>query len=126
MYWKSSEGYTEKDVNHFPVDVVLSGPVKADDKGYFRFPARVEASVIKESKVVGYYDKSKFPTDLDGPLIGSGQAWYDGDASVLNYHTAIRSCKVHVPYDGYLKRIIFNFFILANFMKYCIITHFQQ
>ena len=31
MYWKSSESYNEKDANHFPEDVVLSGPIS---KGY--------------------------------------------------------------------------------------------
>ena len=100
MYWKSSEGYTEKDVNHFLKDIPLPGPIKADDKEYFVFPARVEASVIKESKVVRYYEKSKFPADLDGPLVGSGQVWYDGGARVQNYQTAIRGFNVYVPYDG--------------------------
>jgi len=39
--------------------------------------------------VVGYYDKSKFPADLDGPLVGSGQAWYDEDNDVLGHQTTI-------------------------------------
>ena len=57
---------------------------------------------------MGYYDKSKFPADLDGALVGSGQAWYDGGASelILNY------LKVHVPYDG-------KVFEVANFQFLC-------
>ena len=100
FHWKSFEGYTEKDKSYFLEDVVLSDEIGRDTKTYLLFAARVEASVIKESKVVGYYDKSKFPADFDGPLFGVGQAWYDEDTDVQDRQIAVRSIKVHVPHDG--------------------------
>ena len=106
FYWKSSEGYTEKDINYLPKDVVLSDPIGRVTKTCLLFPARVEAPVIKESKVVGYYDKSKFPADFDGPLVGVGQAWYDEDADVQGHQTPIKSFKVHVPYDGKIFEVV--------------------
>ena len=66
-------------MNYLPGNVVLySLGTVPKDCGFF--VARVEASVIKESNVVGYYDKSKFPADFDGPLVGVGRGWYDEHA----------------------------------------------
>jgi len=90
-YWTSSEGYTEKDTNYFPEGAVISDDKGRKDKPYLLFPARVEASVIKESKVVGYYEKSKFPADLDGLHFGFGQAWYDEDATPQGRTTPIKT-----------------------------------
>ena len=100
FYWKSSEGNTEKDINYFPKDVLIPDLSGRVNKHYILFVARVEAPVIKESKVVGYYDKSKLPADFDGPLVGTGQAWYDEGIHVQGHKTPIRTFKVHVPYDG--------------------------
>ncbi|XP_065912618.1 uncharacterized protein [Dysidea avara] len=108
FYWKSSKSYTEKDINYFPRDAVLYAPIGRVANRCLLFPARVEAPVIKESKVVGYYDKSKFPADFDGPLVGTGQAWYDEDTDVQGHQTAIRTFKVHISYDG-------EIFEVANF-----------
>ena len=78
LYWKTFEGHTV--VNHFAEGCVQPFSIGKDARRkYFLFPARADVSLIKESKVVGYYDKIEFPADLDGPLVGFGQAWYDED-----------------------------------------------
>jgi len=100
FYWKSSEKYIKNDTNYFPTDVVLSDPMGRVNKHCLLFPARVEASVINESKVVGYYDISKFPADLDGPLVGVGQACYDEGVCGHVRKTPIKRFMIHVPYDG--------------------------
>jgi len=100
FFWVSSD----EDSNHFPKNTVVTGPVRRNDEQVFVFPARVEASVIKESKVMGYYDKSKFPADFDGPLVGSGQAWYDENVQQRNT-IAIKNCEVLVPYDGIIFKV---------------------
>ena len=100
FYWMPSEGYTEKDTNYFPEGAVVTDPIGRTDKQFLLFVARVEASVIKECKVVGYYDKSKFPADLDGPLVGVGQAWYDESGHGHVRQTPIKRFIVHVPYGG--------------------------
>ena len=100
FYWPSSEGFVDKDTNHFPENAVVTDAKGRKDKPFLPFPARVEAPVIKDSKVVGYDDKSKFPADFDGPLVGVGQAWYDEDGHVQGHQTAVKHFKVYVPHDG--------------------------
>jgi len=100
FHWMSSDDYTEKDTNYFPEGAVLTDPIGRADEQFLMFVARVEASIIKESKVVGYYDKSKFPADLDGPLVGVGKAWYDGSVHRHVRQTPIKRFLVHVPYNG--------------------------
>ena len=75
---------------------------------------------------MGYYDKSKFPADFDGPLVGVGQAWYDEDASI-NVHShqkLIRSFKVHISYDGKIFEVTkFQFLCSSKLPKLSHITY---
>ena len=98
FFWVSSD----EDLNHFLTNIIVTYQVTRNGEKVVVFPARVEASVIKESKVVGYYDKSKFPADLDGPLVGVGQAWYDEN---VQQHIAIKNFEVLVPYDGAIFKV---------------------
>ena len=98
FYWKPCNDFSEKIPNYFPEDIVCSNRTR---KPLFYFVARVDGvNIVKESKVVGSYAKSKFPGDFDGPLVGFGQAWYDKSTPVQGHRTPINSFKVHVPYDG--------------------------
>ena len=97
FYWKPCDEYSEKVPKYFPKDIVCSNKTR---KPLFYFVAQVDPHIIKESKVVGSYTKSKFPADFDGPLVGFGQAWYDEGTLVQGHHTPINTFKVHVPYDG--------------------------
>ncbi|XP_065898031.1 uncharacterized protein [Dysidea avara] len=124
FYWLSSEGYTENDTNYFPEGAVVTDPIGRKDKPFLLFVARVEAPAIKESKVVGYYDKSKFPADFDGPLVGVGQAWYDEGIRRHVHQTPIKYFKVHVPFDGKIFEVYkFQFLCSCRLPKLFHITY---
>ena len=124
FYWISSEGYSEKDNNYFPEGAIVIDQIQSNNKRLLFFPARVEAPVIKESKVVGYYDKSKFPPDLDGPLFGNGQAWYDESIHGHVHQVPINHTNVHVPYDGKIFEVYkFQFLCSSKLPKLSHITY---
>ena len=123
-YWMSLEGYTEKDTIFLPESAVVTEQLHRDNNGGFFFPARVKAAVIKESKVVGYYDKSKFPPDFDGPLFGVGQGWCNEDIHDHVRQTPIKNSKVYVPYDGKIYEVYkFQFLCAQKFPKLSHITY---
>jgi len=97
FYWKSSDEYLQKSPMYFPEDIVYSNKTRYP---LFYFVARVDPHIIKESKVVGSYNKSKFPADFDGPLVGVGHAWYIEGTCDQNHRTPIGAFNVYVPYDG--------------------------
>ena len=97
FYWKSSDEYLQKSPMYFPEDIVYSSKTRHP---LFYFVARVDLCIIKESKVVGSYNKSKFPADFDGPLVGVGHAWYIEGTRKQSHHTPLSSFNVYVPYDG--------------------------
>ncbi|XP_065907124.1 uncharacterized protein [Dysidea avara] len=98
FYWKPCDEYSQKAPKYFPEDIVFSSKTC---KPLLYFVARVDPNIIKESNVVGNYNKSKFPADLDGPLVGVGHAWYvEGTHVFGHYRTPISSFNVYVPYDG--------------------------
>ena len=123
FYWISSEGYSEKD-NYFPEGAIVTDRIQNNNKRLLFFPARVEAPVIKESKVVRYYDKSKFSADFDGPLFGIGQAWCDESIRGHVHQTPIKHTNVHVPYDGKIFEVYkFQFLCSGELPKLSHITY---
>lgn len=74
------------------------------------FIARVPQTVVHDGKIIGYYDKAKFPADFAGPIVGVGQAWLDDsygniydfpDDSYGNFNDfQFKSFHVNVFYDG--------------------------
>ena len=97
FYWKPCDEYSQKAPKYFPEDIVFSNKTR---KSLLYFVARVDPHIVKESKVVGNYDKSKFPADFDGPLVGVGHAWYVEGTHEQGHRTPITSFNVYVPYDG--------------------------
>ena len=118
---KYSINYRERHKNCLPEGVVVDDPLR---KEYYIFPARTTASVIKESKVVGYYDKSKFPADLDGPLVGVGQAWHRGyNESKKPCNARLSHINVHIPCDGKIYEVD-HFEFLCFFDQSAEISHY--
>ena len=98
FYWKPFVENTK----YIPKDVVIMNPLIARHKGYLLFVGLVEVSALKGSKVVGHYDKSKFPADFDGPLVGVGQACYEDkdEYGPRGIEVLMEQFKVHVPHGG--------------------------
>jgi len=61
-----------ENTNYIPGDVVIINPMISRHKEFILFVGLVEPSVLNESKVLGYCDKSKFPADFGGSLVGVG------------------------------------------------------
>ena len=97
FYWKPCDDYSQKTPKYFPEDIVFSNKTR---KSLLYFVARVDPHTIKESKVVGDYNKSKFLADFDCPLVGIGHAWYVEGFREKGHRTPITSFNVYVPFDG--------------------------
>jgi len=102
FYWKSCDEFCKKTPNYFPEDVVFSNKTY---QPLLNFVAQVDPHVIKESKVVGSHQKSKFPADFDGPLVGVGHAWYVEGTCAQGHRIPISSFNVYVPYDGKIFKV---------------------
>ena len=103
LYWEPAEKFTS---NHtLPHNIVMLDPVVRDDRPCLLFIARVPPTVINDGKIIGLYDKAKFPVDFNGPIVGAGQAWLDRGCleNVLIkkfYEFQFSSYNVNVFYDG--------------------------
>ena len=96
LYWEPAEKSSS-----LPRNIVMLDPVVRD--GYFLFIAQVPPTVVHDGKVIGHYNKAKFPADFNGPVVGAGQAWVDNcwDAFPVNFYDfQISSYSVNVFYDG--------------------------
>jgi len=98
FYWKPFMENTK----YIPEDVVIMDPMIARHKGFLLFVGLVEASILKEGKVVGHYEKSHFPADFDGPLVGVGQACYEDkdEYGPRGKEALMEQFRVHIPHDG--------------------------
>ena len=95
LYWEPAEKFISN--CSMPRNIVMFDPVVRDDGPCFLFIALVPPTVVHDGKVIGHYDKAKFPADFNGSFVGAGQAW--GNARTL-YDYRYSSYNVNVFYDG--------------------------
>ena len=84
LYWERAEKFSS-----LPRNIVMLDPVVRDERQCLLFIAQVPSTVIHDGKVIGHYDKAKFPVDFNGPMVGAGQAWLDNcweNAFAVNFH----------------------------------------
>ena len=95
FYWEPSSNYVKH--GYLPDDTV-SLNVHQKPKNHYLFIAQVKASVIKDSKMVGYYNKTEFPPDFNSTLVGVGQAECDTkDIPAQDHQMFFKTCKVYMP-----------------------------
>ena len=102
LYWEPAEKFTFN--CSLPRNVVKLESVVRDDPPCLFFIALVPPTVVHDGKVIGHYDKAKFPADFNGSLVGAGQAWLDDcweNAYTRNFYDyQYSSYNVNVFYDG--------------------------
>ena len=118
LYWEPAEKFTSNHV--LPRNIVMLDPVVRDDQQCLLFIAQVPPTVVDDGKVIGLYDKAKFPADFNGPIVGAGQAWLDKEClenvSAKNfYEFQFSSYTVNVFYDGKIIEAP-NFSFLCTYM----------
>ena len=103
VYWEPAEKFTS---NHsLPGNIVMLDPVVRDRWSCLLFIAQVPPTVVHDGKIIGHYDKAKFPADFNGPIVGAGQAWLDSSSwenvFAETFHDfRFDSYNVNVFYDG--------------------------
>ncbi|XP_065908227.1 uncharacterized protein [Dysidea avara] len=121
LYWKPCDEYFLKAPKYFPEDIVFSNKTR---KSLLYFVAQIDPNIITESKVVGKYNKSKFPADFYGPLVGVGHAWYVEGTCEQGHRTPITSFNAYVPYDGKIYEVSkFSFLCSRQLPRLSHITH---
>ena len=107
LYWEPAEKFTFNCSLRMPHNIVKLESVVRDDRPYgLRFIALVPPAVVHDGKVIGHYDKAKFPADFNGSesFVGAGQAWLDDSWKNIfaqNIHDyTYSSYNVNVFYDG--------------------------
>lgn len=115
LYWEPSEKFA--DSCSLPNNILMVNNGVNVDTQCVLFIAQVPPTVVQDGRVIGTYDKAKFPVDFNGPIVGFGQAWMDDDfwenhsADLCN--RVVKAFHVNVLYDG-------KIFETSNFSFLCV------
>ena len=121
LYWEPAENFTFNRSQHVPPNTVLLNSLR-DHFVSILFIAQVPPTVVHDNKVIGHYDKDKFP-DFNGPIIGAGHAWvnrchFNREFPEIFYDIRLNSCSVNVFYDGkIIEAPSFSFFCTHEMPK---------
>ena len=98
VYWEPAQKFISN--RSLPHNIVTMDRELIPHKLCVLFIAQVPPTIVHDGKVIGHYDKAKFPADFDGPIVGAGQAWFH--YSWQNDKFQFKSFNVNVFYDGKL------------------------
>lgn len=103
LYWEPAEKFTSH--RSLPRNLLMMDPVVRDHTPCLLFIAQVPPTAVYDSKIIGHYNKTKFPADFNGPIVGVGQAWLDencweNQVAENFYDLKFKSFNVNVFYDG--------------------------
>ena len=116
LYWEPAEKFTSN--RSLPRNVLMMDRVVRDYMPCLLFIAQVPPTSVYDSKIIGHYNKTKFPADFNGPIVGIGQAWIDencweNEVAEEFYDFQFKSFNVNVFYDG-------KIFEASNFSFLCV------
>ena len=102
VYWEPAQKFISN--RSLPRNIVTVDSVLRDHKPCVLFIAQVPPTIVNDGKVIGHYDKAKFPADFDGTIVGAGQAWLDNcwenEYAENFYDFRFRSFNINVFYNG--------------------------